>query len=455
MANEEELGKMCIPISKLKKYATEWVIKVLVIRRGLIKEYKNEKGESVRWQLIFVDEEGTKIQTTLFNIDVQLWKNFFDQNKIYYIINGKISGTKPNFLSVHKDLEVAFNSNTEIIQCNTEFMYQQFSNGFISLDESEQFTTEIYFVKELNGEGRSRRREVIVTNERYDRKTLTLWGDLAEIEGELLESIENSKSVVAFSDVKSSTYQGDFVLSTTPVSSVLIYPTFEKAKDLTKWNDNMKASNLDISLMPSRLMQIAREVKITDIVDGSIVSLKFKAKITDINSNHDPWYHACKKCHRRVTVIKSTATCGYCKIEDIDYDERYRLKFDVSAEEQYISITLFDGARYFFGCDVKEYVGSTSEKKEESKYYRKLVLSKGKEFSILVKIDRKIAKEDRNSNLVAEEIHEVIKDDPTDEIDVDAPLIKLRRKRSKKNKDTIQCLIKGQSENNLVSFVIE
>nr|XP_033513625.1 uncharacterized protein LOC117278297 [Nicotiana tomentosiformis] len=62
-------------------------------------------------------------------------------------------------------------------------------------------------VKELNGEGRSRRREVIVTSERYDRKILTLWGDLAEIEGELLESIENSKPVVAFCDVKSSIYQ--------------------------------------------------------------------------------------------------------------------------------------------------------------------------------------------------------------------------------------------------------
>nr|XP_016434202.1 PREDICTED: uncharacterized protein LOC107760632 [Nicotiana tabacum] len=45
--------------------------------------------------------------------------------------------------------------------------------------------------------------------EKYDRKTLTLWGDLAEIEGELLESIENSKPVIAFCDVKSLLTQGD------------------------------------------------------------------------------------------------------------------------------------------------------------------------------------------------------------------------------------------------------
>ena len=59
MASLEELENQCLPISKLKKYATEWVIKVLVIRRGLIKEYKNENGEGIRWQLIFVDEEVT------------------------------------------------------------------------------------------------------------------------------------------------------------------------------------------------------------------------------------------------------------------------------------------------------------------------------------------------------------------------------------------------------------
>ena len=49
---------------------------------------------------------------------------------------------------------------------------------------------------------------------------------------------------------------------------------------------------------------------------------KFNAEVTDIGHNNDPWYHACKKCFRRVTVIKSSATCTYCGREDIDYEER-------------------------------------------------------------------------------------------------------------------------------------
>ncbi|KAH0713834.1 hypothetical protein KY289_009793 [Solanum tuberosum] len=55
-------------------------------------------------------------------------------------------------------------------------------------------------VQALTGEGRSVRCEVIVTNERYDRKVMTLWGDFAEIEGQMLQSLESDKPVLAFCD---------------------------------------------------------------------------------------------------------------------------------------------------------------------------------------------------------------------------------------------------------------
>lgn len=41
---------------------------------------------------------------------------------------------------------------------------------------------------------------------------------------------------------------------------------------------------------------------------------------------------------------------------------RYRLKIYATVEEQFLSITLFDGAEYVFDCDVQEYVQSTSKK---------------------------------------------------------------------------------------------
>jgi len=49
---------------------------------------------------------------------------------------------------------------------------------------------------------------------RYDRKVMTLWGDFAEIEGQMLQiSLESDKPVLAFCDVKSSIYQDINLLS--------------------------------------------------------------------------------------------------------------------------------------------------------------------------------------------------------------------------------------------------
>ncbi|XP_060190850.1 uncharacterized protein LOC132620171 [Lycium barbarum] len=96
---------------------------------------------------------------------------------------------------------------------------------------------------------------------------------------------------------------------------------------------------------------------------------------------------------------------------------------------------LSDAAQFFFGCDVKEYVRSTSVKKEDSGYYRKLLLSKGKEFSVLVKIDRNFATGDSKMNLIAAEIHEVEKLIAAYESEVETLIKKQRSKRTNKVKD--------------------
>ena len=60
-----------------------------------------------------------------------------------------------------------------------------------------------------------------------------------------------------------------------------------------------------------------------------------------------------------------------------------------------------------------------------------MVLSKGKEFSILVKIDRKFPDVDTNKNVIAMEIHEVSKKLPPDQTKVKMPITKQRSKRAK------------------------
>lgn len=60
-----------------------------------------------------------------------------------------------------------------------------------------------------------------------------------------------------------------------------------------------------------------------------------------------------------------------------------------------------------------------------------MVLSKGKEFSILIKIDLNFPKVDSNKNLVAVEIHEVENKLAADGCEVVTPTKKQKRQRAK------------------------
>ncbi|OIT19347.1 replication protein a 70 kda dna-binding subunit b, partial [Nicotiana attenuata] len=193
---------------------------------------------------------------------------------------------------------------------------------------------------------KNKRKEIIVTDERIDRKTVTLRGDLAEKYGEILRELINEHPVVAFCDVKKSTFQGEFVISTTPTSSVLINPTFEKATELQNWQVSMKAENKDITLMPSKLIREGREVKIDDVINYSTTMkdlyCRFNAQMTSVINKDDPWYYSCKKCYKKVNVENEIANCSICMINDIDYEARYCLKLDVSDGKRYMNATLFD-----------------------------------------------------------------------------------------------------------------
>ncbi|KAM3320675.1 hypothetical protein P3S67_007877 [Capsicum chacoense] len=144
--------------------------------------------------------------------------------------------------------------------------------------------------------------------------------------------------------------------------------------------------------MQSKLMKKEKEVKLENIMDGSLPETqesfyKFKVTILEILNKNEPGFSSCNKCHKIVQVIQDTASCSNCSIENVDYEMRYSLRLEVSDGEQRATVILFEAERFFLGYNVKENIESTSVKKEESKNYRKLVLSKEKLFNFLVRIN--------------------------------------------------------------------
>ncbi|CAF2153739.1 unnamed protein product [Brassica napus] len=55
------------PLVSLNPYQGSWAIKVRVTNKGVLRTYKNARGERCVFNVELTDEEGTEIQATMFN----------------------------------------------------------------------------------------------------------------------------------------------------------------------------------------------------------------------------------------------------------------------------------------------------------------------------------------------------------------------------------------------------
>ncbi|KAG5591528.1 hypothetical protein H5410_042042 [Solanum commersonii] len=317
--SEIELAKQSQSINKISKCSVDSVMRVLVIRRDSIIPYKNSRHEGTFITIILADEEGTKIQATLFNKHIETWKDSLKPNKNYYIAKGSLDRVNPNYSSVHKEVELALTDNKIIEETGHEVSTLKFSDGFVSLDHADKLP---------NG--------VIL--------------DFAENDGLFLEKLKDDNPILGLYDVRVSIYKGTFGISIIPVSSILINPMFQKAMNLRTWREIIKAENKDITVTPSRVMRRAIEVPLPHILDGLLPDsqdsmYKFKAKIIDVVNIDEPWYSSCKKCHKKVKFIDETAACNNCNIENIEYEMRYYLRLEVCGGEQRARVILFEATK--------------------------------------------------------------------------------------------------------------
>ncbi|KAH0777206.1 hypothetical protein KY290_008617 [Solanum tuberosum] len=216
MAAETELAKQSLLINNIPKNSVDSVMRVLVIRRGSIIPYKNSRHEGTFRTIILVDEEGTKIQATLFNKHIETWKDSLKPNKSYYIAKGRLDRVNPNYSSVHKEVELAFTDNTIIQETEHAVSTHKFSDGFLSLEHADKLPNGaiLVSVNPLIQNVNSKRREIVVTNQFMEHTTVNLWGDFAENDGLFLEKLQDDKPILALCDIRVSIFKGsDSVLS--------------------------------------------------------------------------------------------------------------------------------------------------------------------------------------------------------------------------------------------------
>ncbi|KAH7835477.1 hypothetical protein Vadar_026477 [Vaccinium darrowii] len=226
---EEEIAKEIITINQLRPYDRNWTIKITILRRGIVEPYSNSKGSGNMWKLILMDEQGTRIQAILFNDVIKQFEQTFLKENSYIIYDGLVKPVNAQYANVHKEFELILMNNTRVGNAKLEITLNNFSYEFTSFEDLQHAghndivdvlgmvvnVEQLSLIKKTGGVGTMIKRNVTLLNSRSEVIILTLWGDLAKNEGEVLEHMSTEKPAIAVSKAKVTTYSAEKLVGCT------------------------------------------------------------------------------------------------------------------------------------------------------------------------------------------------------------------------------------------------
>lgn len=154
------------PLVSLNPYQGSWTIKVRVTNKGVMRNYRNARGEGCVFNVELTDEEvrklplswnlklcidfpcgythfvnfgviqGTQIQATMFNDAARKFYDRFQLGKVYYISRGSLKLANKQFKTVQNDYEMTLNENSEVEEASNEEMFiTETKFNFVPIEE--------------------------------------------------------------------------------------------------------------------------------------------------------------------------------------------------------------------------------------------------------------------------------------------------------------------------------
>ncbi|KAA8518195.1 hypothetical protein F0562_015669 [Nyssa sinensis] len=233
-----------IPINSLQSNQKIWTIEAMVLRQEIIETFNNVQNNGKIWKMILADNMGTKIQAVMFNEAIRKFEGIFQHSKAYLISNGTVKKPNEKFANVHPSLELVLQQHTNVQETTSTFDAHIFANEFVKFKKIQKHIEinpyvsnsvgQSYVIKKKNG-GETHKREITIMNKELDSLPITLWGDMALNEGQMLQENFDKKQIIVVSNLNGTTYQGQFQLSTTNMSTIQFDPHCEQVQKLKKW----------------------------------------------------------------------------------------------------------------------------------------------------------------------------------------------------------------------------
>lgn len=103
-----------MPIAALNGFCADWCIKARVVKKPPVKNYNNAKGPGQLLNIDLIDREGTMIQATMFNKEVERLADTFEENQVIVLSGGQIKMANKRYTTIKHDFNIMFDSTTSL-----------------------------------------------------------------------------------------------------------------------------------------------------------------------------------------------------------------------------------------------------------------------------------------------------------------------------------------------------
>ncbi|KAL5578975.1 hypothetical protein UlMin_011417 [Ulmus minor] len=228
------MSRQHIPLKDITIGTKGWTAKVIVEAKAMP---RSSQRSPVKYQrMILRDSEGTKVQATIFESDIDKFSDVLALYKTYYISNAVVKTILPQHRIAKNDYQWHINSKT-VVEEVTE-VYSSISlppYNFVSFSEfSKHINSDAYVdiigvvihaypLREIpTVNGPQRIQELLLVDQQLIPKILTMWDQFIENECAAIVKIIKTKPIIAAYRIRIVSFNGIFTFIFT-VSNGFIY----------------------------------------------------------------------------------------------------------------------------------------------------------------------------------------------------------------------------------------
>ncbi|KAH7547623.1 hypothetical protein FEM48_Zijuj01G0329500 [Ziziphus jujuba var. spinosa] len=339
-----------------------WTVKVVVIEKAMPQVSKSSPNKYQR--LILADEEGNKIQATIYGGDIHIFRDTLIIGKNYYISNAWVKEIGAQYQIVQNNLQWTINGRTIVEEVTGDseiivpavYSFVLFSRLHTYIDSLSHvdvigIAIEIKPKKEIiTNDGLEIVQEMTLMNDNMDTVMLTMWNQFVNNECTQILNIMNRKPIIIGCRLKVSSYNG-ISLSTKSSSSFVIEPEIPQAAALSIW---IGFETKSLSTLPS--IEDIITIKMIDNQLNTRRSFWINGHIKVTNLIQPFWYLSCEKCTKATGYeFEQRFNCLYCRHDQVKAMPRCLVIVDLINESSSLNATLFGNqAEKFLGCTAYE-----------------------------------------------------------------------------------------------------